>query len=383
MRTPPRKNRYSKVLLNPALIIGGLFLTAGIGAVWLAILWMQPHAAAVAEVAITPDSLSAPPITTATPSPTVRIRRPRPTRTPTSPAPTAAPRPTATLAPTVPASIPPTPFPSRPFESAGIDINVVEHFILGRPVAPDAESNRPDWYYLYGTTEQGSLAVHHGVEFVNPIGTPLLAVADGAVVVAGADDTPKCGAEQNVTCGETTDYYGNLVVLQLDITYLDQPVYVLYGHMDTVAVHAGDRVQVGQTVGTVGMTGVALGPHVHFEVRVGVNDYAHTQDPLLWLVPLSGEGMLAGMVIDAAGNQVVGATIDLLDGSGKELEFSETYGRDDAPSVNEDDNMHENFTLGDLSAGQYQVRVVWNGNAYTQPVKIEEGHLAFVVVRTS
>jgi murein DD-endopeptidase MepM/ murein hydrolase activator NlpD len=41
----------------------------------------------------------------------------------------------------------------------------------------------------------------------------------------------------------------------------------LYGHLDTVLIEAGDAVMAGEVIGTVGATGNATGPHLHFEIR--------------------------------------------------------------------------------------------------------------------
>lgn len=40
----------------------------------------------------------------------------------------------------------------------------------------------------------------------------------------------------------------------------------LYAHMETMAVEKDSRVRTGQRIGTVGMTGLATGPHLHFEI---------------------------------------------------------------------------------------------------------------------
>ena len=41
----------------------------------------------------------------------------------------------------------------------------------------------------------------------------------------------------------------------------------LYGHLNTVVVVTGDYVDAGEVIGTVGSTGNASGPHLHFEIR--------------------------------------------------------------------------------------------------------------------
>jgi len=45
--------------------------------------------------------------------------------------------------------------------------------------------------------------------------------------------------------------------------------YTRYGHMLSFRVHAGQRVQQGETIGYIGNTGLSTGPHVHYEVHIG------------------------------------------------------------------------------------------------------------------
>lgn len=307
--------------------------------------------------------------------------------------PTPAPLRTVTLLPTVTAHPqPPTalpaapagPYPSRAVEAFGQTITVVEHFLLNRPVPPGDGGASPSWYYLYGTTEGGTLRVHHGDDFENPLGTPLLAVADGTIVVVEPDNQPVCGDHHDVLCGPQPDFYGNPIVERLDVTYHGQPIYILYGHLDSYAVAQGQHIQAGQQIGRIGESGVADGPHVHIEVRIGVNDYAHTRNTFLWLKPLPNTGVLTGQVLDANGQHLHGAIVDLYTADGSdEVEWTESYSTDNTASVIPDDDMHENYVLGDLAAGTYLLRVSINGKSYYQNVTIEAGHISYLVFRPS
>ena len=297
------------------------------------------------------------PLETNTPKPT-NTRTPINTRTPTK-----TPRPSATLLPT------------------NTPITIMQHFIVGRPVPANASGIVPSWVYLYGSTEHGNLEVHHGEEFVNPIGTPLIAAADGVVVVAGSDSRPHCGVDGTKVCGDFLNFYGNLVVVKLDQAFDNQAVFTMCGHMNTVAVAVGQHVQAGDNIGTVGQTGIALGPHCHFEVRLGVNDYGHTRNPILWMKPLSGTGSVAGVVQDHNGNPLRGVNVFLYADNATQdyIQDTETYGRDDQPPVNSDDQLHENWAMGDLRVGKYVVRVQVGGLNYVKHIVVEDGRLLFVV----
>lgn len=195
---------------------------------------------------------------------------------------------------------------------------------------------------------------HTGVEFVVPTNTPVLAVAPGTVVVAGNDSQTAYGPQ--------TDFYGNLVILELDTTG-GSPLYALYGHLSEVGVAVGQRVTVGETLGLSGDTGVADGPHLHFEVRAGQNLYTATRNPLLWLTPLPETGVVAGRVVNSAGELLHEAPVSLI--------------RVDAPAAytattsyalgepNGDDALNENFALDDVSGGYYEAMVDTGSRRYT------------------
>lgn len=89
---------------------------------------------------------------------------------------------------------------------------------------------------------------HKGIDYGAPSGTRVRAVADGTVVFAG---------KQNG--------YGNLIVLQHQGQYS-----TAYGHLSAFAksLRKGGKVSQGDIIGYVGMTGLATGPHLHYEFRI-------------------------------------------------------------------------------------------------------------------
>jgi murein DD-endopeptidase MepM/ murein hydrolase activator NlpD len=89
---------------------------------------------------------------------------------------------------------------------------------------------------------------HKGVDYGAPIGTRVKATADGVVTFAGRQNG-----------------YGNLIVLQHQGQYS-----TAYGHLSGFAkgLHKGSRVNQGDVIGFVGMTGLATGPHLHYEFRI-------------------------------------------------------------------------------------------------------------------
>jgi len=187
--------------------------------------------------------------------------------------------------------------------------------------------------------------VHHGVEFVNPLGTPVLAVADGQIVVAGDDRTVVYGARDG--------FYGQLIVLKLDSQLGGQPVYALYGHLYQIGVTVGQHVRAGQSIGLVGQEGAAEGPYLHFEVRLGANDYDHTVNPELWVVPRPGKGTLAGVLLDNKGVRINDEVRLVLTSAGGERAEVTTY---PSVGVNADPAWLESFCIGDLTAGNWQAQ---------------------------
>ncbi|TET47391.1 M23 family peptidase [candidate division TA06 bacterium] len=87
---------------------------------------------------------------------------------------------------------------------------------------------------------------HRGLDIANLGGTPIVATADGRVTFAGW----KKG-------------FGRFLTLDHGYGYITR-----YGHLKSILVKVGDRVFRGQTIGLLGASGNATGPHVHYEVLV-------------------------------------------------------------------------------------------------------------------
>ncbi|MCR3820917.1 peptidoglycan DD-metalloendopeptidase family protein [Pseudomonas aeruginosa] len=107
------------------------------------------------------------------------------------------------------------------------------------------------------------IRAHKGVDYAAPIGTPIKATGDGKILEAGR----KGG-------------YGNAVVIQHGQRYR-----TIYGHMSRFAkgIRAGTSVKQGQIIGYVGMTGLATGPHLHYEFQIN----GRHVDPLSAKLPMA------------------------------------------------------------------------------------------------
>jgi hypothetical protein len=223
--------------------------------------------------------------------------------------------------------------------------------------------------YPYGGTQFGQFDVHLGIDLENARHTPIRAAAAGRVYYAGSD--------LELLFGPYPDYYGNLVVIAHDLLSSDGlPLYTLYGHMQRVDVRTGDIVEAGQTIGTIGDSGIALGPHLHFEVRAGIpEDYRSTRNPDLYIRPYPGFGTLAGRLVNTRDPEAYGTVITVRSATSRRETY--TYGGD---RVNSDPGWGENFTLGDLPEGVYEVIVSdRNGRVYfRQEVTIERGRTTWL-----
>ena len=106
----------------------------------------------------------------------------------------------------------------------------------------------------------GKMRAHRGVDYAAPSGTPIRAAGAGKIVYRGKQSG-----------------YGNVIILQHQGKFT-----TLYGHMSRFAAgKVGQHVSQGQVIGYVGMTGLATGPHLHYEFRLG----GKHRDPLTVTLP--------------------------------------------------------------------------------------------------
>lgn len=114
---------------------------------------------------------------------------------------------------------------------------------------------------------------HKGVDFAAPMGTPAKATADGQVAFAGVQSG-----------------YGNVVILNHQGN-----LSTVYGHLSRFAkgMHKGERIRQGDVIGYVGMTGLATGPHLHYEFRVNGQQHDPLRVALPNALPITGSNRVA------------------------------------------------------------------------------------------
>ena len=114
-------------------------------------------------------------------------------------------------------------------------------------------------YYGWRTNPfGGGWEFHSGIDIATYYGAPIRASGEGKVVFAGWD----------------SGGYGKMII----ISHRDG-IESVYGHLSSIDVNVGDKVEKGQVIGYVGCTGLCTGPHVHFEIR----EWGETINPLRYL----------------------------------------------------------------------------------------------------
>jgi len=243
-----------------------------------------------------------------------------------------------------------------------------DHYWLARPVDSSGQ-NFGIFNYPYGSTGtqfNNPGRIHHGIDMPNEVGAPVRAAASGTVLFASSEETPYF---------QGTSSYGNVVFIEHDFGWENQPVYTLYAHLQAPNVVTGERVEMGQVIGLNGNSGRSSGAHVHFEVRYAGDRYGDTLNPALWLAPYVGHGTIAGRLLDENGDYINNADVTLRDWATNLIVTSTTTYNfaDTVDDVNPDPNWQENFVFADVEAGRYEVVANYEGRRLSQIVDVREG----------
>jgi len=138
------------------------------------------------------------------------------------------------------------------FDRQEAQLGVLENLLLDRKIdnallpsgMPVAQGYIASGFGERSDPINGHQAIHLGIDFDAPIGTPVMAVAEGVVTFVGV----KPG-------------YGNVVEIDHGNGYMTR-----YAHNSAFVAEQGARVHAGDTIAKVGSTGRSTGPHCHFEV---------------------------------------------------------------------------------------------------------------------
>jgi len=265
----------------------------------------------------------------------------------------------------------------------------LRHTWVRRPI-DRTDQPHIDQTYRFGSTMGGNFQPHQGVEFNNPDGTPVHAIGDGVVVLAGEAEagarTVAIRHDRRLDVAQPEDTGSEPRTTH----HAPRFVYSVYYHNSKLLVQAGDRVRAGDVIALVGNTGRATNDHVHLEVHALPADSAalvvdpavryppYNVNPELWIEPLPGTGVVAGQVWDSGGNPVPQARIyGIVKPEPRETPFSfiETYG----PRNHRDPVYQEHFAIGDVPPGEYVLGVEIDGRRVYRRVQVAPGKVTWVV----
>ncbi len=241
-----------------------------------------------------------------------------------------------------------------------------DHFYFVWPIAATYPSD-PVWDYRYGGIYFGPDIIHSGIDLPAPRDTDVMAAGPGTVVWAGY------GLYSGVK-DKPDDPYGLAVSIRHDFGYQDQPLFTIYAHLSEVDVIVGQWLDTGDVLGNVGETGVTTGPHLHFEVRIGENDFWQTRNPELWLAPPQGYGVLAGRVMSTYGTILDSYMVFIKSLETGKLLDVKTY----APlTIHNDEYYQENVVVGGLPAGLYELNIPYGALNRLVTIEILPGQVTY------
>lgn len=144
----------------------------------------------------------------------------------------------------------PRPLPGTTIPDAATDAYLPLPFAANFGISQLWGENRA--YYSQFTYDGVPLRGHNGIDFLTPVGTPVLAVAPGLVIMAGVEPQ------------------GFGLYILLEHTWGQS----IYAHLERADVAVGQSVARGQQIGLSGNSGRSTGPHLHFAIRINPYDRA-------------------------------------------------------------------------------------------------------------
>jgi murein DD-endopeptidase MepM/ murein hydrolase activator NlpD len=241
-----------------------------------------------------------------------------------------------------------------------------DHFYFAAPIGA-TYPGAPEWDYRYGGIFFGPDIIHSGIDLPAPRGTDILAAGPGVVEWAGFGLFS--GSKY-----EVEDPYGLAVAIRHDFGYDNETLYTVYAHMEEVDVIVGQWVNTGDVIGNVGSTGLTTGPHLHFEVRLGENDFFRTRNPELWLSPPIGDGVLVGRVTSTYGTLLDSYLVSLKLVNSKTTYAAYTYG---PGVVNSDSFYNENIVISNVPAGVYELNIPYGALNRIVQIQILPGQVTY------
>jgi pyruvate/2-oxoglutarate dehydrogenase complex dihydrolipoamide acyltransferase (E2) component len=192
----------------------------------------------------------------------------------------------------------------------------------------------------------------------------------------------RAGPDNALPFGPSLNFFGQAVLIQHYQSWNNLPVYTLYGHVSKVLVQEGQAVKAGDVVAEVGQGGVALGPHLHLEVRVDGTSYQDVRNPDLWVRPDPGYGVVAGRVIDAQGYLVPQQPIFLNRAQEPDRFWRQTFTYPDN-EVRPDVEWGETLSFADVPVGSYVLKTYFDGRLYTRAISVTNQATTFVLIEGS
>ncbi len=132
------------------------------------------------------------------------------------------------------------------FESLIEDLDEKKNLLASTPAIRPTKGARTSRFGKRKSPFTGLMELHKGLDIAGPVGTPVVASADGRITFAG-----------------NRGGYGLMMVIDHG-----HGLVTRYAHLDAILKEAGERVRRGDKIGLMGNTGRSTGPHLHYEVHL-------------------------------------------------------------------------------------------------------------------